>query len=241
MRLGFIAATLAASLMASPAAASPAAGQSAARKSQRGKVSALVTDVNGARIAGARVVFEWEGFRRVGAQNDELIYEAELPPGVYSVTASASGFCPAGAPNVHLKSGDDLRVEVMLNVAAIANVMLIKDGEIVGERDELQDPSTHKPCGLEAAPRAAPTPQVLLASAQVRKGVKPPAKTQPKASAKTQAKSPAKTAAKPAARAAKTNASTTQAGASRASTPGVVNLSTQPGAVVWVDEVFDAS
>jgi tetratricopeptide (TPR) repeat protein len=66
---------------------------------------------------------------------------------------------------------------------------------------------------------AAAAPQVLKASAQRRKS--PPPAT------KTQAKSPAKAAAK----------TTAQTTASRTSAPGVVNLSTEPGAYVWVDEV----
>lgn len=161
MRRRLINATLVVAALALAAAAADA--QPNARKSRPGKVSAEVTDVNGARIAGALVVFEWGDFRREAVQNDEVVYEVKLPPGVYSVTASAHGFSPAGAPNVHLKPGDNLRVEIVLNVET--------------------------------------PPQVLNASAQRRKS--PPPAT------KTQARSPA----------------------------GVVNLSTEPGAYVWVDEV----
>lgn len=239
MRRRLINATIVAAALALAAAAVKA--QPDSRRPQRGRVSALVTDVNGARIADALVVFEWGDFRRVGRPSEEFIYEAELPPGVYSVTASARGFCPAGAPNVHLSAGDDLRVEVMLNVAAIANVMLLKDGRVVGETDELRDSTTGVPCGLGApdAPRAAPTPHALLASAQKRKtpttATKTQAKSPTKTPAKTAAKPPAKTAAKTASKPAPKPAG--QIAASRGNTSGVVNISTEPGAFVWVDEV----
>ena len=175
MRRRLINATLVAAALALTAAA--ANGQSFARESKWGRVSAEVTDQNGALIIGARVVFEWGGFRREGVLNADYIYEVKLPPGVYSVTARAQGFSAAAAPNVHLKSGDVLRVKIMLNVE--------------------------------------PPPQVLNASAQRRKS--PPPAT------KTQVKTPAKT--------------TAQTASSRTSAPGVVNLSTEPGAYVWVDEV----
>lgn len=205
MRRRLINATLVAAALALTTAAANA--QSFARESRWGRVSAEVTDQNDALIVGARVVFERGGFRREGVLNADYNYEAELPPGVYSVTASARYFCPTGAPNVQLEPGDDLKVKIRLNVAAIANVMLLKEGKIVGDWDELQDSVTHERCGLETpdAQRAAPTPQALLASAQRRKS--PPSATQ------TQAKSPLKSPA------------------------GVVQISTQPGAYVWVDEV----
>src|ERR1700755_3145472 len=74
--------------------------------------------------------------------------------------------------------------------------------------------------------------------AQTRKSstpAKPSTKTPPKASAKTPAKTPTKTQAKTPAKAA--TKPPAQAAASSKSPAGVVNISTQPGAAVWVDEV----
>lgn len=187
-------------------------GQPPARRSQWGRVSAEVTDVNGARIAGARVVFEWGGFRRVAVQNNDIIYEVELPPGVYSVSASALGFYPAGAPNVHLKADDDLKVKVMLNVAAIANVIHVEDGKYIGEKDVLIDTVTGARRTLTSTVAQAP-----------KRSAKPPTKTQAKTPTKTATKTPTKP--------------DTRTAAQRTNTPGVVNLSTEPGAAVWVDEV----
>jgi Flp pilus assembly protein TadD len=200
--------------------AADAKAQSFARESRRGKISAVVTDKQGARIAGACVVFHFERFRREAVQNDELAYEAELQPGVYSVSAVAPGFDPAGAPNVHLAPGDHCTVLVTLNVSPPVEVTdAASGGRYFGE--------LFVPCWLEDKPRDAATPRALLASAQRRKSSTAATKTQAKTPTKTAAKTTAKVASKP----------TAQGAASRTSTPGVVQISTQPGAYVWVDEV----
>jgi cytochrome c-type biogenesis protein CcmH/NrfG len=216
MRRRLINATLVAAALALTAAAD-AKAQSFARESRRGKITAIVTDQQGARIPGACVIFHFERFRREARQNNELAYEAELQPGVYGVTAVASGFNPAGAPNVHLGPGEHFEVLVTLSVSPPADTDA-PGGRYFGE--------LFVPCGPEYDPRAAPTPRALLTSAQRRKS--------PTAATKTQAKSPTKTAAKTTTKPA--SKPTAQA-ASRTSTPGVVNISTQPGASVWVDEV----
>jgi cytochrome c-type biogenesis protein CcmH/NrfG len=84
---------------------------------------------------------------------------------------------------------------------------------------------------------AAATMQVSEASAQRRKSPTPATtKTPARAAAtKTQAKAPTKTATKTTTKTAAK--SSTPAAASRTSAAGVVNISTQPGAFVWVDEV----
>lgn len=216
MRRRLINATLVAAAFALTAAAK---AESFARESRRGKISAVVTDRQGARIPGACVVFHFERFRREAVQNDELVYEAELRPGVYGVSAVAPGFDPASAPNVHLGPAEHFNVSVTLNVSPPADTGA-PGGRYFGE--------LFVPCGPEYNPRAAAaaaTPRALMASAQRRKS--PPAKTQAKAPSKTPPKTPTKTAAQ----------SSTQTAASRATPAGVVQISTEPGAAVWVDEV----
>jgi cytochrome c-type biogenesis protein CcmH/NrfG len=190
-------------------------------------VSAEVTDVNGARIGGACVVFHFNSFRREAVQNNELVYEAELQPGVYSVTAVAPGFDPAGAPNVHLGPGEHHKVLVTLNVSPPSEVTDAVGGRYFGE--------LLAPCRLGDKPRAAATPRALLASAQRRTSPTPAKKTQAKTTTKSPAKAAAKSSSKPTAKPAAKP--TGQTAASRTSAPGVVNISTEPGAAVWVDEV----
>jgi cytochrome c-type biogenesis protein CcmH/NrfG len=216
MRRRLITATLAAAALALTAAAVNA--QSFARESRRGKISALVTDQQGARISGACVIFHYNSFQRIAKQTDELEYVAELRPGVYSVSAVASGFDPEGAPNVDLGPGEHFTVLVTLHVSPPAETDAV-GGRYFGE--------LFVPCGPEYRPDAAPTPQALMASAQRRKSPTPVTKTQAKTPTKTAAKTTAKVASKP----------TAPTAASRTSAPGVVNISTQPGAAVWVDEV----
>jgi tetratricopeptide (TPR) repeat protein len=82
--------------------------------------------------------------------------------------------------------------------------------------------------GAPAQRRKSPAPsKKTQAKTSPKTAAKTTAKTPAKSQTRTQAKSPAKTAAK----------SPTQTGASRASTSGVVQISTQPGAAVWVDDV----
>jgi len=193
--------------------------QSFERGSRLGKISAIVTDEQGARIAGACVIFHYNSFQRIAKQTDELEYMAELKPGFYSVTAVAPGFDPAGAPNVQLGPGEDFKVNVMLNVAPPEEVTDAAGGRYFGE--------LFAPCGLEAKPRATATTRMLMASAQRRKNSTAATKTQAKTPAKSTTKSPARSPTKTAAKSPTTSASPS----------GVIQISTQPGAAVWVDEV----
>ena len=202
-------------------AATATAAQPGATRARAGRVSGTVFDPNGAVIVGARVVFESGGVWREVSTNDEGVYDAALDARTYSLTAAARGFCPARVAEVRVESGAIRKVDVNLKVAAIVNVLLIQDGKDVGEKDELRDATTNAPCALTEPPGADGSeekPRVLLASAQTRKP-----------STAAAAKKPAATAAakKPAAKAP-----------AKPSVPaGTLSISTQPGAVVWVDEV----
>ena len=225
MRRRLINATLVVAALALTAAVVNA--QSFARASRRGKISAVVMDQQGARISGACVVFHYNSFQRLAKQTDELEYVAELRPGFYSVSAVAPGFDPSAAPNVDLGPGEHFKVIVTLSVSPPAEVTNAVGGRYFGE--------LFVPCGPEYKADAVATPQVLMVSAQRRKSSTSATKTQAKSPTKTQAKTPTKTAAKTTAKVA--SKPTAQTAASRTSASGVVNISTQPGAVVWVDEV----
>jgi tetratricopeptide (TPR) repeat protein len=241
MRRRLIAATSIAIVIGSLAPAFAARQVPLASPPGWGKVWATVKDPNGAVILGARVSFRSGGLRRQAVTVGDYIYEADLPPGTYSLAARAQGFCPTRIAEVRVEPGAVRNVEVNLKVAAIANVINVEDGS---EEDILVDPETNKPCALEPrpAPRALSSPQTLLASAQTRAtkrpAAKPPAAAKP--STKTAAKPSTKTAAKPSAKTAAKPSSGAPAAKSTATAKapaGVVQISTQPGAVVWVDEV----
>jgi tetratricopeptide (TPR) repeat protein len=203
MRRRLISTTFAAALAALLAAT--AAGQPADRAAD-GTVKGTIFDRNRAVIHGALVRIESGAGRRVVSTDDEGTYAAALPAGTYTLTVTANGFCPFRVKRLRVEPGRAVTVDTTLDVAAVVNVMLLKDGNIVGERDERRNSEAGTPCALEGPPAAggtAPPPPLLLASAQRR-------------------------AAKPAAR---------TPGAAAKSAGGVVNITTQPGAVVWVDEV----
>jgi Flp pilus assembly protein TadD len=167
-----------------------------------GVVKGTIFDPNRAVIVGARVRIESAAERREVSTDDEGSFNAALPEGTYTLTAYANGFCPFRVSQVRVEPGRALKVNVTLKVASIANVMSVRDGKYVGERDELRDAVTGVPCVLaEPAPlnSPVPAPTLALASAQTRGAKRPAATTK--------------------------------------SSSGVVNISTQPGAFVWVDEV----
>jgi Flp pilus assembly protein TadD len=200
----FIAVTLLVALVV-PSAVTAAARQSFAPPPCWGKIWAVVVYMQDSRIAGARVIFKSGGLRRVAAMNDEYIYEADLPPGTYSLTARASGFCPKRVADLRVEPGAIRTVNVNLNAAAITNVIHMDSGKYVGEEDILVDTVTNIPCALE--PDAA-KPTALVAAAT------------PQASKASARKGTAK-----------------RAGTAATTSARVLNISTQPGAFVWVDEV----
>jgi Flp pilus assembly protein TadD len=187
-----------------------AAGQSGAGAARAGRVSGTVFDPNGAVVVGAHVYFESRGRWRHLSTNDEGFYQTELRPGTYALFVGARGFCPSRQTGLRVAPGASSSLDVTLRVAETVHYRRLGGGEVL----MLVDAVTDRPCTLGTpapAPgaNAAPPPRVLLASAQARKP------------------STASAAKKPAAKAP-----------AKPSVPaGTITLSTQPGAVVWVDEV----
>jgi Flp pilus assembly protein TadD len=180
------------------AVSATAAGQAGAQSPQTGRVSGTVFDPNRAVVAGAHVYLESGGVQRHLSTNDEGFYDAELPPGNYSLFVGARGFCPSQETGLRVAPGTLTSFDVTLRVAQTVNYRRLGGGKV----PMLVDAVTDRPCTLET-PAPAPgangsrPPHVLAAYRQTR-------------------------------------------GAKRAGvamTGRVLNLSTQPGAVVWVDEV----
>lgn len=180
MRRRLIAATLLAALVG-PLVPTAAARQSFAPPHDWGKLWAIVTDTQDARIIEARVVLRSGALRREAVSNGEYIYEADLPPGTYSVTAGAKWFCPTRVTGISVETGAVRTVNIRLDVAG-----------------------SHVPCAF-TDPDVPP-----MASATATRPI-------PTAYAQTGTAKRAGTAATTSAR--------------------VLNISTQPGAFVWVDEV----
>ncbi|HEX6184739.1 MAG TPA: carboxypeptidase regulatory-like domain-containing protein [Pyrinomonadaceae bacterium] len=186
-----------------------AAGQSGAGAAQAGRVSGTVFDPNGAVIVGANVYFESSGRWRHLSTNDEGFYQTELPNGTYALFVGARGFCPSRKTGLHVAPGTLTTFDVTLRVAETVDYR--RRGGL--KVPMLVDAVTDRPCTLETpapAPGAnAAPPPLSLASMQARKPSNAPVAKKPAAKAPAKPSVPA----------------------------GTVTLSTQPGAVVWVDEV----
>ena len=116
-RVGF--AVLAASLCA------PAIAQE-----QRGAIDGIVRDAQGAATPGAAVLARSAtGLSVEGVADGSGTYRfASLPPGRYELTASLSGFSPARVVNIELALGVELRIDLTLQPAGVAETV-----EVVGE------------------------------------------------------------------------------------------------------------
>ncbi|HJQ32312.1 MAG TPA: carboxypeptidase-like regulatory domain-containing protein, partial [Pyrinomonadaceae bacterium] len=191
--------------------AAVAAGQFRTQAPTTGSVSGTVSDPFGAVIVSADVVFKSRDARSETTTDAGGVYKAELPAGTYLMTVRANGFCPVRR-ELKVEPGGAPSFDVKLKVAAAAGFMRVEGG--TDFRGSLADFGTSGPCGER------PPVRIVNVSAQ-RSAVKRPAAKTPAA-----AKPSAKTAAKP------------SSGTTAAKSPaGVVNLSTQPGASVWVDDV----
>ena len=88
-----------------------------------GSLRGLTLDASGSAVAGAQITLLSldDNSRREGNSNDGGLFEFEnLKPGHYRVTACKEGFRDATAPDVALEARQDLRVDLKLNLASVA-------------------------------------------------------------------------------------------------------------------------
>lgn len=119
-------APLLASLLILGVAAVPARGQTMGAATLEG----TVTDPSGAIIIGVRltVTANFTGVSRAVTSNSAGFYSAtDLAPGTYTIDASSSGFSRREIDNVLLSVGSIHRVDVHLQVATVANSVIVSD------------------------------------------------------------------------------------------------------------------
>jgi hypothetical protein len=100
----------------------------------RGNLTGTVQDSQGAVVPDATVMAENQstGDRRVAATNARGLFRfIGLPPGQYSITASAQGFGPVSFQNVSLAVGQERTLPITLNPAAVETEITIDGGEMV--------------------------------------------------------------------------------------------------------------
>jgi hypothetical protein len=103
-----------------------------AQTSTVGNISGVVRDANGASVAQAEILIQEEttGFSRTVKTNDEGFYSApRLPLGVYTITATSSGFKKAARTGVQLHVADDLVINFDLAIGDISETVTVIGGE----------------------------------------------------------------------------------------------------------------
>jgi hypothetical protein len=100
----------------------------AAAQDTRGIISGAVTDPQGASVAAASVTVTNTGTGTVTklATNENGYYEAPLLlPGTYSITVEATGFKKAVQSRVTLALGEQLKINVQLEVGGVTESVTI--------------------------------------------------------------------------------------------------------------------
>ena len=84
-------------------------------KERNGRVSAMVLDINDARVAGAKVTIEARDYKRELSTTPEGKFRLELPAGGYDLSVDANGFCLFQGP-LNIRSGVTEMINIHLEV-----------------------------------------------------------------------------------------------------------------------------
>jgi hypothetical protein len=101
----------------------------AGAQEQRGSLTGTVKDTSGSEVKGATVEARSPSLVGVAATvtDDQGAYRfPALPPGIYDVTASLTGFNPAHTPQVRLALGQLLKVDLVLTVAGVSESVQVR-------------------------------------------------------------------------------------------------------------------
>lgn len=105
-----------------------------------GQVSGTVADINGAVVAGAKVIFESEQGTRETNSIEDGSYTISLPAGVYRTTVKAKWFCSVVRPAFRVQPSALIRFDFVLVACPIVNSIIAKDGQYEGETDRPEPP-----------------------------------------------------------------------------------------------------
>jgi hypothetical protein len=83
-------------------------------QTSEGMIKGVVTDVWGARIPDATVVFEGAGVRREVKSKDTGEFELALPAGEYRVSSELDGFYPYTRKRLRVETGRTKKLKVKL-------------------------------------------------------------------------------------------------------------------------------
>jgi hypothetical protein len=105
-----------------------------------GQLSGTVTDINGARIADAKVAIEGDGTIRTVTTAQDGTYEVDLTRGIYRIRVSSPGFCPTRRAAFRFQSSTAVTFNFTLVVCALENVLIGENGKYIGEKDRYRMP-----------------------------------------------------------------------------------------------------
>ncbi len=111
-------------------AAVPAMAQSQA---STGQIQGIVTDTQGAVVAGATVTAtnKETGLKRTSTSSDEGLYSIVLlPPGIYTVVAEFKGFAPTTLNEVEVTVGRTRDVNLAMGVSGVQEMVSVTAGAI---------------------------------------------------------------------------------------------------------------
>ncbi len=133
----------------------------------RGTINGTVSDPNGAVVAGATVVVKNKATNvaQTVTSNDEGAFSVPfLPPGVYDVTVSSSGFKKSVRENLTVSVDDRLSIDFKLEIGAAAEVSVSAGGELL-EQGSVNVGTSVSQRQIEELPLAEGAPYTLATQA----------------------------------------------------------------------------
>ncbi|HKP67957.1 MAG TPA: TonB-dependent receptor, partial [Pyrinomonadaceae bacterium] len=133
----------------------------------RGTISGTISDPNGAIVPGATITIKntETNITTTATSNTDGVYTVPLlPPGAYTVSASASGFKTSTVENVTVRVDDRLTIDMQLQVGAAAEVNIIANTDVI-EQGSVTTGTLVSQRQIEELPLAEGAPYTLATQA----------------------------------------------------------------------------
>lgn len=92
-----------------------------------GKLSGVILDSGGARVAKAKVTVEREGFRREAIAADDGSYEVDLPVNSFTVTFTSDAFYRARVIDVQIRADAVTKLDVGLKAIEVLEDLVFQE------------------------------------------------------------------------------------------------------------------
>jgi hypothetical protein len=96
-----------------------------------GTIEGIITDANGAIVAGATVKVEGNAFSRSVRTDDKGFYRiAQIPPGTYKVSVSATNFSTANDESVQVALGKATALDIALKAGGVSEQVNVTSSDV---------------------------------------------------------------------------------------------------------------